>query len=249
MVKSLAFRLKKGVKLTDVTGTSELPFNDVPDRYKASVVALYDNDVTNGVSSEKFGTGLALKRGDFANFLLAASRAETGLRITNARYVSASQVLVTLSKAADKLSVANFHIEGLTIKSAKVDSNKRTATLTVNGMEFDQEYTVKVENVMVNGELFPTVSNTFITAAVEEVYQLSITHKGLKENKDLTTETELIIELINKETGKVERNSSGIILDLSTSSGELAQTNVPLKSGTVKVKVVFPPSGKVYSCN
>ena len=56
-----------------LSGTSELPFDDVPDQYKASVVALYDNAVTKGFSSEKFGTGLALKRGDFANFLLAAS--------------------------------------------------------------------------------------------------------------------------------------------------------------------------------
>lgn len=228
-----------------LSGTSELPFNDVPDRYKASVVALYDNNVTKGISYSKFGTGLALKRGDFANFLLAASRAETGLRISNARYVSASQVQVTLNKAADKLSIANFHIEGLTIKSAKIDGNKRTATLTVNGMEFDREYTVKAENVMVKGELSPVVSNTFVSAAAEDVYQLSITHKGLKENKDRTTETELTIELINKETGKVERNSSGVILDLSTTSGELAQTNVPLKSGTAKVKAVFPPNGRV----
>ncbi|MGN1385414.1 MAG: S-layer homology domain-containing protein [Bacillus sp. (in: firmicutes)] len=320
-----------------LSGTSQLPFEDVPDQYKASVTALYDNNVTKGISSTKFGTGLALKRGDFANFLLAASRVKTGLQITNAKYISPTQVQVTLNKAADKLSAANFHIEGLTIKSAKVDSNKRTATLTVNGMEFDRRYTVEVmdvivdgqlsptvsstfvsaaaedmyltgveakylaatqvqvtldkpadklsvanfhidgliiksvkadsnkrtatltvngmefdrrytvnvENVMVDGQVSPTVTSTFVSAAAEDVYQLFITHKGLKENKDRTTETELTIELINKETGKVERGSSGIILDLYTSSGELAQTNIPLKSGTAKVKIVFPPSGRV----
>ena len=228
-----------------LSGTNELPFDDVPEPYKASVTALYENNITKGISSRKFGTGLALKRGDFAKFLFAASRVEktAGLQITSARYVSATQVHVSLSKAADKLSVANFHIEGLSIKSVKVDSNKRTATLTVNGMEFDREYSVSVENVTVNGELFPTASSTFLSAAPEDVYQLSITHKGLKENKDRTTEAELIIELINKETGKVEKNSSGIILDLYTSNGELAQRSVPLKSGTAKVKVVFPPNG------
>ncbi|WP_338450115.1 S-layer homology domain-containing protein [Niallia oryzisoli] len=54
-------------------GNSELPFDDVADRYSMAVSALVNNGVTKGTSDTSFGTHDHAKRGDYALFLYRAA--------------------------------------------------------------------------------------------------------------------------------------------------------------------------------
>lgn len=56
----------------ELTGSSTLPFTDVPDWAKEYVQALYDNGVTKGVSTTSFGSGNFVKRQDLAVFVVRA---------------------------------------------------------------------------------------------------------------------------------------------------------------------------------
>lgn len=68
----VAIWLQKGF---DLQGGADLSFKDVTKNYEAAVKALVANNVAKGMSAEKFGVNLNVKRGDFAIFLHKSSKA------------------------------------------------------------------------------------------------------------------------------------------------------------------------------
>ena len=69
----LAIWIQKGFKLNEI---AKLSFTDVTDRYESAVQALFANQVTQGISTTKFGVEDHAKRGDYAIFLHKALQAQ-----------------------------------------------------------------------------------------------------------------------------------------------------------------------------
>ncbi|WP_052343728.1 S-layer homology domain-containing protein [Bacillus massiliigorillae] len=158
----------------NLKGSANMPFTDVPSYFSSAVSALYDYQITYGVSSTLFGTSHPVKRGDFANFLYRASKVgkydpnnpyepdkPTKFGIANAKYISRTEVEVTFSTMIDSVKVYNFVIDGAKVSSVKLANDKRTVTLKVDSLDFDETYTVKAEGISVNKELQPATSATF----------------------------------------------------------------------------------------
>lgn len=59
-------------KAFDLTGSTTLPFHDVPNWAKGYVQALYDHEVTKGVSTTAFGSDQKVSRGQIATFVVRA---------------------------------------------------------------------------------------------------------------------------------------------------------------------------------
>lgn len=67
----LAVWIQRGFELQ---GNTAVKFTDVASQYQTAVSALVSNEITNGVSSTKFGTNQPAKRGDYAIFLFKANK-------------------------------------------------------------------------------------------------------------------------------------------------------------------------------
>jgi len=242
----VAVMIQRGYNLQ---GNSQPPFIDVPKHYVEAVSAIYDYGIANGISSTRFGTTQTVKRGDFANLLLKANRANLTVpgepnvvAIKGAQYLSQTQVEVTFSKVIDNVKPNNFKIDGTTVTAAKLGADKKSAVLTVRGLDFAKYYTVETVDLTVNKVKQPNLAASFQTAGVTDVFEIVITAKDGKVEADKSTTTELTFEVMNKETGKAERNASNIVLELNSTTGTLPR-RVITKSGSAKVKLVTPASG------
>ncbi|MEH6943449.1 S-layer homology domain-containing protein [Bacillus sp. JJ722] len=232
-------------------GTSTISFTDVPSSIKPAVTALVDYGITKGITSTRFGTEQNAKRGDFANFLLRASKAEKvepevpsipeEISILSAKVISDSQVEVNFSADVDSADVDNFTINGAKVTAVKLSNNKKTATLTVSGLEYDTSYTVRVKGIKRNGVIQFGLSATFKTNPATNVWSLSITSKPGTLTANRATHTELTFQLVNKTTGQVDRNANNIDLELAKSYGSLAKTKVTIRNGEATVILTTPP--------
>lgn len=154
-----------------LVGTSKIPFKDVPAAFKSAVTALYDNNIIKGISKNKFGTGLPVKRGDYANILYRVSNLDTNFPnpdfpktfdIVEAQFVNETTVEVMFSKDVDSISASNFSIPTATVTAVKLNSsNKKIVTLTVKDLVYSQSYVVRASGVKVNKVAQPTVSANF----------------------------------------------------------------------------------------
>lgn len=124
----------------ELTGDkSNLPFTDVSDRYDEAVAALVDNNITQGTSATSFGTGDAIKRGDFAIFLY---RAET----LNVLAVADVDVAVQDQKATVTANVKNAP-ENATAKVEIFANGGSTAATEKTVSVVDGKVTANFENL------------------------------------------------------------------------------------------------------
>ena len=175
-------------------GDANHKFTDVSSTFKRAVGALYNYNVTKGISSKHFGTNQPVTRGDFANMLLRASKIDpskipnTGnnvnpslFSISKVDYISKTEVEITFSKAVDSVKTSNFTIDGLKVKKAKLDSDKKRVTLTIENMEYATNYLVKVRGIKVNKNEQRDVSASFRSEPmpenlkIEDIKYISIT--------------------------------------------------------------------------
>ncbi|MBF4501389.1 S-layer homology domain-containing protein [Savagea sp. SN6] len=96
-------------KAYDLKGSPELKFTDVNKRYAEAVQAMVANNITNGVSTTKFGTDQNVKRGDFAIFLFR-SDAPTAVapKIEKVNFNSSVEAEVTFNQAMTKQSLETY---------------------------------------------------------------------------------------------------------------------------------------------
>lgn len=232
-------------------GTSTISFTDVPSSLKPAVTALVDYGITKGITSTRFGTEQNAKRGDFANFLLRASKAEKvepevpvipeDISIVSAKAISDTQVEVNFSDSIDGADSTNFTINGATVTAVTLSNNKKTATLTVKGLEYGTSYRVRAKDIKRNGIVQFGLSATFLSVDATNAWSLSVTSKPGTLTSNRATHTELTFQLLNKTTGQIDRNANNIDLELSKSYGSLAKTKITIRNGEATVILTTPP--------
>ena len=166
------------------------------------------------------------------------------LSISSVKPLSNSKLEVKLSKEVDGVRTSNFSIKGAKITSVKLAADKKTVTIDVSGLDYDKRYTLQASGLKIKGKDQKKQSIQFKTAAVSDIWTLSIkaTNDTLHANgKD---ETELSIQLINKATGAIDKNADDLRLQLNTTYGTITPKTITMKDGQAKVKLRSSSSKK-----
>jgi len=127
----LAIWIQRGFKLE--AGATPA-FNDVPSQYANAVSALVNAEVTSGTSATTFGTYDNAKRGDFAQFLLRASKFEVPATATvvSVSAINASQLEIKFGTAVEKTQFVDkdgMFVGASLIGLKKIDGNGTVPTL------------------------------------------------------------------------------------------------------------------------
>lgn len=144
------------------------------------------------------------------------------LAISSVKFNKLTEVEVTLNKPVDSVKADQFTIEGVKVKSAKLNSDKRRVTLTLENLQYSRSYRINVEGITINKELQPAFSYTFTTpaapngAAITSVKFISLTQIELTFAKpiDSVKPTNFIIDNVTVKSAKLSSDKYKVVLTL-----------------------------------
>ena len=119
------------------------------------------------------------------------------------------------------------------MKSVSLSEDKKTATLSVDKLNYSTEYTVVVTGVEVNGEVQPESSKAFTTKAVTDLWDLKVSapEKIVADGVD----TEIVKFELLDENGEIDKDANDIVLDINSTYGYLSQKRVTIQNGVAQV--------------
>lgn len=250
-----AFNLKSGSK--------ELVFTDVSDRYEAAVKALVSNEITSGTSATTFGTTNSAKRGDFALFIKravdATAKEDVASTVEDVKAINAKTIEVKFNKAIDADTLKAISLEAgdsatdAGTVSKKLSEDGKTLTLTAEKY-FKGDYTVKVpfetvkdidgefvkptnKKVTVDDKAAPVLTSAEVTVKDVEAKITSIT---LNFDEDVKSISNVKIDGKNHEA-KIEGNRATVAVNLDASkSYDVTVVNATDVVNNVKDTQVVP---------
>ena len=123
-----------------------------------------------------------------------------------------------------------------------IDNDKKIATLTVQGLNYQDDVTVTVSGVKAGTETLADTTETTKVPAVGDLFQLVITSEDADGiiKADGATKTMLTATLKDKQTGAIV-NQDGLVM-FSTTKGAVAQPEVALEDGKASVQLTSAAS-------
>ncbi len=172
------------------------------------------------------------------------SKLSDKLSILSVKPLSNSKLEVKLSGEVDGVKTNNFSIKGAKITSVKLSTDKKTVIIEASGLDYDKRYTLQASGLKINGKEQKGLSFHFKSAAISDLWTLSIKANAsilLANGKD---ETELNVQLINKTTGEIDKNANGLRLQFNTTYGTLSPKIITMQDGEAKVTLRSSSSKK-----
>ncbi|MDN9009172.1 sugar-binding domain protein [Brevibacillus laterosporus] len=151
--------------------------------------------------------------------------------------ITKTKVEVKFNKAIDSIDAKNFTIAGATVEVASLSEDKKTATLTVSGLNYDTEYTIVAKDVLVDGKPITLKESKFKTPVITDLYKLELTTDAAGDQLKSDGVDTLVItaKLLDKVTGVVDENADNVVISFSTTYGNLANTRVTVQKGIATV--------------
>ncbi|MEH6943447.1 S-layer homology domain-containing protein [Bacillus sp. JJ722] len=144
------------------------------------------------------------------------------LAISSVKFNKLTEVEVTLNKPVDSVKVDQFSIDGVKVKSARLNSDKRRVTLTLENLQYSRSYRINVDGVTINKEVQPAFSYTFTTpaapngAAITGVKFINLTQIELTFAKpiDSVKPTNFIMDNVTVKSAKLSSDKLKVVLTL-----------------------------------
>lgn len=161
------------------------------------------------------------------------------LKVVSVSAINKTTIKVEFSKAVDAVAASNFTVKVgeavKTIDAVALNTDKKIATLTVQGLNYEDNVTVMVTGIKAGAETLADTTVTTKVPALGELYQLKISCNAENNTikSDGATKTMLTAELIEKATNNVV-DLDGVV-QFSATKGGLAQTEVTLTDGKASV--------------
>lgn len=160
--------------------------------------------------------------------------------------INKTSIKVKFNKAVDEVAVSNFTIKvgdaAKTVDTAVLNADKTEATVTVQGLNYNDTVSVAVSGVKAGTETLADYSTTTKVPAVGDLYTLEITTEDADGiiKADGATKTMVTATLKDKQTGAVV-NQDGLIT-FSSTKGAVAQPEVALEDGKASVQLTSAAS-------
>ena len=162
----------------------------------------------------------------------ATAKAEE-LKVTAVTVITSTKVNVTFSKAIDKTTDASkFTIsDGATVSGVELNADNTVATLVINGLTANKEYTLTVKGVT-SGDAKLDSYETKFTAKTDE-YALDMDdgiENGNVMKADGKTTTKVTVKLVDS-NGELVKDVDQVELDFYTTAGTFANKTVTVQKG------------------
>jgi len=160
--------------------------------------------------------------------------------------INKTTVKINFNKAVDTVTKENFAIEGATVNAATLSEDKKSVTLTVSGLNYDTEYTVVANDILVDGKPIDLAGQKFKTPAITDLYDLELTTDAPGDAILANGADNLVItaKLKDKVTGQVDVNADNLVIAFSATYGSLANTRVTVQDGVASVTLTSEFSQK-----
>ncbi|WPC42242.1 beta strand repeat-containing protein [Clostridium sp. JS66] len=244
--------LKASYAMDGVDATKAKLYND----YKAAgTVSGYYDDVKKGIVSAN-DVKLAYSKATSAFDMNAYTESDvaklldltgktivkynqtTNLSVSSVSAITKTKVEITFNTAVDAATKDNFSIAGVTVTGATLSADRTKVDLDITGADWSTAYTVKATGLKVAGTAQPDLTGTFTSLSVNDAYSLSVTADDTTVIADAGHTTTLRAKLIDKATGAAAANVDGMVIQFSTSAGNLANSRVTVQNGEADVTFI-----------
>lgn len=173
------------------------------------------------------------------------------LAVSSVSAINKTTIKVTFSEAVDAATVANFAVKvGGTAKiidTVGLSSDKTVATLSVQGLNYQDTVAVTVTGVVAGDKTLADTTVTTNIPAIGDLYTLEVTCDDADATitADGATKTMLTAKLVENATGDV-KNLEGIVT-FTTNKGAVGQPDVALQNGAASVQLTSAASDETVT--
>lgn len=145
-----------------------------------------------------------------------------------------TEVRVGFNQAVDSATAENFTLsDDLKVAEVKLADDKKSALLTVNGMEYGKTYSVTVTGIQVAGKVQPDVKTEFTTPASTDKYHVGLKAKDEVLKSDGQTTTLVTFTITDDKGEKI--TDQGVEVAFSATLGKFAEQRVSIQNGEATV--------------
>ena len=165
---------------------------------------------------------------------LVSDDVEAELKVESVSAINKTTIELKFNKEVDAVKASNFTIEGAKVNGATLADDNKTVTLSVSGLAYDQEYTILISDVKVNDEVVNVANATFKTPSVTDLWTLEVSPKSTEVIANGADNTVIEFRLLDKD-GNVDVYADNMVLAISSTFGNLANTRVTIQDGVGQV--------------
>lgn len=169
-----------------------------------------------------------------ANVKAAAPSEDTTAFSATAAANSNTEVRVNFSKAVDAVAAENFTVsDNVKVTEAKLDADKKSAVLTINGAEYGKNYDLTVTGVKVGGAVQADQKLTFTTPAATVKYPMTLEAKDKVLKSDGQSQTVVTFKITDANGTPI--SDKGVEVAFTASLGKFAEQRVSIQNGEATV--------------
>ncbi|WP_061212800.1 hypothetical protein [Syntrophomonas wolfei] len=202
---------------------------------------------TAAAQSIEIGWQYKDSKGWAAAFTVPAAEA---LTVSSVSAINKTTIEVTFNKAVDAVDPANFDVkvggEAKTVQSAVLGADKTKATITVQGLNYNDNVTIVVTGVTAGNATVATNSNTIKVPKVTDLYELKLTSDKAKLTANGADNTVIKAQMFEKANPTTPVNVDAT-LTMSTTLGALSYTTVAMNDGEAAVVLTSTASAKTVT--
>lgn len=155
-------------------------------------------------------------------------------KVESVSAINKTKIEVKFNKEVDAVSSKNFTIEGAAVTAATLSEDKKTVVLSISGLDYSKTYKVVVNGVLVDGEQVKDAFKSFTMPAVTDLYTLKVEPKDATLTANGGDNTVVSFQLLDV-NGQIDKNADDIVLEISTTFGNLANSRVTVQNGVGQV--------------
>ena len=169
-----------------------------------------------------------------ANVKAAAPTEDTTAFTATAAANSNTEVRVNFSKAVDAVAAENFTVsDNVKVTEAKLDADKKSAVLTINGAEYGKNYDLTVTGVKVGGAVQADQKLKFTTPAATVKYPMTLEAKDKVLKSDGQSQTVVTFKITDANGTPI--SDKGVEVAFTASLGKFAEQRVSIQNGEATV--------------
>ncbi|MBZ9625201.1 hypothetical protein G9F71_020370 [Clostridium sp. FP2] len=210
---------------------------DAVDSNSANLVYEYGN---KNYDYTKLEVALAVPGATFTETLKDDSLVvvSEALKVQSVNAITDTKLNVVFSGAVDTATAANFKVTpGITVNSATLSADKKSAILDVSGAIVGTDYSVKATGLLLNGVVQPDATFSFKMPDASALFAPTLTSKETTLKSDGLTST-LVTFTLKDATGTTLKDADKVEVAFTTTFGRFAENKVTVQNGVATVLFV-----------
>ncbi|MCB2339557.1 hypothetical protein [Clostridium estertheticum] len=196
------------------------------------------DDLTAVYAANNFNTAAALAAIPTTKEAVGPAGQATAVTVQSVNAITDTKLTIVFSAPVESTTAANFNITpGITVNSATISADKKSAVLDVSGAIVGTNYSVKATGLMSNGVVQPDSSISFAMPDASALFKPTLTSAKTTLKSDGLTST-LVTFTLKDATGATLTNADKVEVAFTSTFGRFAENKVTVQNGVATVLFV-----------